>query len=275
MQRLAELEHHVVRDVDDGMDRAQTRAAEPLAEPERRTSAGAKAAHDPAGEPRATLAGEQLHRETLPGARARGFRLAPRERQAASSRELARDPEHAEAVAAVRRHVDLEDRVGESQVVGERVAERRVAVEQQQAVRLVRQLELLARAQHPVRLHAAQLCGADRLAAGQRRAHARERRLDPCRDVRRAADNLHALAAVIDGADREPIGVRVARDREHLGDDDAVERRAGALDGLDLEPRAREVRRDALGVAVDGYEITEPVDAYAHAGPSGELLEEA
>ena len=67
----------------------------------------------------------------------------------------------------------------------------------------------------------------------------------------------------------------MARDREHLGDDDAVERRAGALDGLDLEPRAREVRRDALGVAVDGYEITEPVDAYAHAGPSGELLEEA
>ena len=36
VQRLAELEHHVVRDVDDGADRPQARAAQALAHPQRR-----------------------------------------------------------------------------------------------------------------------------------------------------------------------------------------------------------------------------------------------
>ena len=36
MQRLAELEHHVVRDVDDGADRPQARTTQPLLHPERR-----------------------------------------------------------------------------------------------------------------------------------------------------------------------------------------------------------------------------------------------
>ena len=73
-------------------------------------------------------------------------------------------------------------------------------VENQQTVDVVDELELLGRAQHAVRLHAAQLRGADLLAVRQRGADPRERRFDARRNVARTADNLVLPAAVVDGA---------------------------------------------------------------------------
>ncbi len=100
----------------------------------------------------------------------------------------------------------------------------RVGVEKQQAVDVVDELELLGRAQHAVRLHAAQLGGADSLAVRQLGADAGERRFDAGRHIRRAAHDLMLTGAVIDEANGQAIRVRVAVDAQHLGDDDALDR---------------------------------------------------
>jgi hypothetical protein len=126
--------------------------------------------------------------------------VAPREARAAAGGELACDANDAEAVAAVRRDIDFEDGVVEPQVLGDAHALRRFRVEQQQAVHVVCELELFGRAEHAVRLYAAELRSADGLAARQLRPNARERRFDAGGNVGRAANHLMPARAVIDNA---------------------------------------------------------------------------
>ena len=97
VQRLAELEQHQVRDVDDVVDRAHARGFEPRCEPVGRR-ADAHAAHDA----RARSAGSRRRRRSRrgrpdsPGARLRGGSLGGMPQRAAEERaHLARDAEHA------------------------------------------------------------------------------------------------------------------------------------------------------------------------------------
>ena len=59
----AELEHHVVRDVDDRADRAQARTTQALLHPERRLRVRTNAANDAADELRAARAAFEPHRK--------------------------------------------------------------------------------------------------------------------------------------------------------------------------------------------------------------------
>ena len=127
----------------------------------------------------------------MPPARPRSRR--PGQRHARQRRHFARDAEHAHAVAAVRRQVELEDRVVEAQRVD--AAPRPLAASAGSSSRplaSVRQAELARRAQHAGRFDAAQLRLPDLHAARQLRADRRQRRLQPGARIRRAADDLHA-----------------------------------------------------------------------------------
>ncbi len=157
---------------------------------------------------------------------ATGGALGGREARAAAGRELARDADDAEAVAAIRRHVDLENRVVEPQVLGHARAFWRVRVEDQETVDVVDELELLRRTQHAVRLHAAQLGRTDGLTVRQLRADAGERRFDAGGNIGRAADDAMLPRAVVDDADGQAVGVRMALDAEDLRHDDV------AVDGV-------------------------------------------
>ncbi len=55
MERLTELQHDVIGDVDDRVDRAQTAAAQPFPHPGGRIRAHVDVADDACGEPRAAL----------------------------------------------------------------------------------------------------------------------------------------------------------------------------------------------------------------------------
>ena len=79
VHRLAELEHHVVGDVDHGADRAQAGAAQPLAQPQRRLRLRAHAADDAAAKraqpaPGASSTGKRSRRLRRHGAQRRARR---------------------------------------------------------------------------------------------------------------------------------------------------------------------------------------------------------
>ena len=124
----------------------------------------------------------------------------------------------------------------------------RLVVEREQAFVVVGELELARRAQHAAALDAADLADLDpeRLARALLRrrqlgADQRARRLHAGAHVGRAADDGERLGrADVDLADAQAIGVRVRRDRQHLGDDDAAERRRDRAQVLDLEPGHRQ-----------------------------------
>ena len=253
VQRLAELEHHVVRDVDDRVNRRALRRG-----------AGARAARAAsrgvARRPRSTRPAKrgqrapafERDRERVARAWLRRPGGALRERvlrRAASSRAMPSTLKQ-----SPRFGVTLTSRIGvvEVQILGERACPSGASASSISSPSTSSsELELLGRAQHAVRLHAAKLRGADRLAARQRGADARERRLHAGGDVRRAADDL-----VRPRRRRRPrrptaVGVRM-RLRASTSQPRRCRARAGQrLDRLDLEPGVVRSAATRCGVAVE------------------------
>ena len=179
-----------------------------------------------------------------------------RERRAGDGVDLAGDPEDAEAVAAVRRHLDLQHRLGERDHLGQRRARGERVVEHHDAVVVVADLELVGGEDHPFRGDPAQLRLAQLLAARHPRAGERHRDGLAGGDVGGAADDRpRAVLADLDRADPQPVGVGVLDRLGHLADDEVVRRgRADDVDPLDLgaghhQPLGQLLDRDA-GVAV-------------------------
>ena len=226
-----ELPQHVVGDVDDVADRAaaRTRAAA------RAIQAG-DGPHPHAADHARGVAVAEVGRLDA-HARERARRLAAircsaigggRSAAAGQRRQLARDAEHRQAVGPVRRDLDLEHAIVEPEVRDEVGAERRVGVEHQHArLVLLAEPELALRAEHALRLDAADLGDGDRAARrAARRPAARRPRARRRARVRRAADDRVALAPGADPAQHEPVAVALAElalDRLDLADDHARE----------------------------------------------------
>ncbi len=169
MQRLPELEHHVVGHVDHVADAPHAAALQPPPQPRRRRP-DAHALEHPGGEARAAHRVGNLDADGVgaPTQRdstgTRSVRRSGTPSTAAASRPT---PEVAERVAAVRRDVHLEHHVLEPQRLRQRRPGDQVLREDEQAARVVGQPELLARAEHPVALHPAEAGPLDGRPAGQ------------------------------------------------------------------------------------------------------------
>ena len=86
----------------------------------------------------------------------------------------------------------------------------------------------------------------------------------PVARVGRAADDLHRLAAGVDHAQPQPVGVGVRLGLDHPRDDEALVLGARVLDALDLEADARQ-RVDDLGERRLGVEVVfEPGEGEFH-----------
>ena len=241
MQRLAQLEHHVVGDVDQRRDRALARALQAPLHPGRRRRRGVHVAD---------------HARRRSGRNLRDRRSSP-----GTSRRSARGPvgvsggtSGAPVSAATSRATPSTDRqsarFGVSLSVRSRsssastsrtiAADRRVGRQREQARRGRRRAPARRRAQHaratrrraPSRL-------LDRRVPGQLGADERARRLHPGRDVRRAADDRERSRP----APHRPC-TRVSRsafgmlgDRQHLRR--PRPRRTAARPGRSLRPRGR------------------------------------
>ena len=195
VDRLAELEHHVVGGVDDVADRSL--AGGQQAHLDRGPATGRPCTPlDPAAdEPRAEVRLADLDAQALGGRRARLRRRSvggQRSGRAGHRGDLAGEPDDRERVAAVRLDVDVEDDVAVE--LGERPPSGASGGQDQDPVGVGGQAELVARAEHPVADDAHLLGPLDAPVARQDGAGQRDR--DPLAggDVRRAADDLERLA---------------------------------------------------------------------------------
>src|SRR5205809_6831982 len=115
----------------------------------------------------------------------------------------------AEEIAAVRRDLNVKDRVFRKQQ-RDRIPDLRDGRENQQSVAVLGKAELARAAKHSLRFDAAQLARFDLEIADEHRAGPRERNFVTYFVIRRAADDLPCLAAaVINLANAQAIRVRV------------------------------------------------------------------
>ena len=211
VHRLAGEQHHVVRDVDDVVDRALAAGHEARLQPRRRR-AELDVVERAGGEARAEVGrlDDDLHADiALPRARVLGPRRR-RQRRAGRRMRLARDAVDGQAVRPVGRDLELEHVGRDRQHAGERDRRSQPVVEHHRARVVHADAELVLGEDHPVGLLAAQLGLLELRAVGHDRAGPRDGDGLPGRDVRRAADDLRLLApADVDDADRQAIGVGV------------------------------------------------------------------
>ncbi len=156
-----ELEHHIVRDVDQRRHRALAATGQALNHPGRRLRLGIDAAHDAAGEAAAKISRFNAHRQLrvmLDGNR-REFRL--QERRASQRRDFPGDAVDAQAMRQIGGELQREERVVELQVLSDVLADGRIGGQLQQATVVLGKLQLTGRAQHAEALHTAQLSLAD------------------------------------------------------------------------------------------------------------------
>ena len=101
--------------------------------------------------------------------------------------------------------------------------------------------------------------------AGDDRADGREHRAHAGARVRGTADHLDRRAgAGIDGADAQPIRVRVRLRVDHRGDDEPGERRGRVDDMLDLEADPRQGLDDRRQIGVRVEVVAEPGEREFH-----------
>ncbi len=269
VQRVAELQHHVVGGIDQVRDRAHPARRQPHPHPQR-TGADADAGDD-AGVVAGTGAGvadldvdAAAHRQRH---LARLARLGNRQTRAEQRRHLARDADVAERIGAVGRDVDVQHLVEQTGVASELGARGRVRRQNQDSVTLLAHAELDLAAQHPRRHHAADLAPFQLQAARQRRARWRPRDLAARRrHVARAAHDLLFVAAAHDADQRQLVGPGVRPLATDLRHDHAADVAAAPLDRFDLQADQRQLLCDRVGrdAGLEVDELTQPVERDLH-----------
>ncbi len=275
VDRVAQLEHHVVRDVDGERDRAHPGQLHAPRQPAGAGRGRVEAGHGAGHEDRAAVGGLDPHR--VAGAvRLGGLPLGwVGVRRVVRQRRLARDPPQRQRIGTV--GVDLElDHVVAQVEVGEGVVTRlpRVGRQHDDPGMIVAKPELLRGADHARGDVAVGLARGDLEATRQ---HAtREHHHDQVADrevVCATHDALRLTGAVcvadVDGApvDGLPVLLRLGLHRQHPADDerpgDVV---AGVLQPLELEPeRGQPAREVAGGDAVGQVDVvTDPGKGCPH-----------
>ncbi|EEF26219.1 conserved hypothetical protein, partial [Ricinus communis] len=198
VHRTALVEGHVVGDIDERIDRTQADSKQPLLHP-LRARAVLDATHDAQAEARAELLVIEIERQLDRGfafdrERRRGAGL---QRAEAGGGQIAGDAVDRGAVRTVRREIDLDDRIIEMSIGGERGSDRRIGGQIDDAVVIVGHVELLFGAHHAMAFDATDLADAERhVDAGDIIARPCQRADETGARIRRTADDLQRLAAV-------------------------------------------------------------------------------
>ena len=272
VQRLAELQHHVVRDVHGEVDRANATEFQPLRHPVGRGDVGRHLGDDTRRVAQTFFGALDADANLVPhGCRARRQRhVGHRQGAVKDGAELPRQPDDGKRVGAVPGDIHVED--------GLRLLDVRDVADTRAHGRLRRELDdsrvpradaqLLLAAAHAEALDAANLALLDLLRvallveeAGDGRADFRERRLEPQAHVGGAADDLERLRAVRHAAHVEVVGVGVRLTGDDLAHDDQLGERlaANGVDGLDLKTRARQTLGElGRGDVIDLDKVIQP-----------------
>ena len=155
MHRLAQLQHHIVGRVDHGIDRAHPAAAQALGQPQRRARRHVDTLEHATEVARRGALRLQPH--AAPDLAGHGDRSLRRQGHVAAHQRgnVIGHAVEAEAIGAVGGQAELDAGIRQAKVFGQRLANRRIVRQLEQAGSIVVQAQLLRRAQHAERFHAA------------------------------------------------------------------------------------------------------------------------
>ncbi len=247
VQRLAEFEHHVIGDIDECGNGAHAATLDALLHPVGCRRCGIHTAHDAAAVAR--TGSRRVEYDATGIGKHGGNRLdgGQCERCAGQRRDFARDADERQAVSTVRREFERDQRVIESKVAADVLADGCIGRQGQQAAVIRGQPEFARRTEHAETLDAAHLGFLD--------CDARQLRADQCagydhvlRHIRRAANDLqHAVLAGIDFAEFQLVSIGMLLGRQHARDDHIGKVGAGRTALLDFEAGHRQQMAQLVG----------------------------
>ncbi|RAO53124.1 hypothetical protein PSN01_03942 [Micromonospora saelicesensis] len=276
VHRLAQLQHHVVGDVDGQRDAADAGGDEPLLHPGRCGRGRVDPADQAGREPVAADRVADLHRvRGRPGA-ARGRRQGRvAQRHVERVRQLPGQAAQAQRVPPVRGDLQIEDDVVEADHRTRVVARlgRHVRPQHDDAGVVVAQAQFLGRADHARRVVPVRLAGADGEAAGQHAAG--QDHHDPVTrgEVTGTADDLLRLAGAVGGTHVDPaepdrlLEAGELLDLADLTDDQLAGDGLGQVHhGLDLDAEVDQGLLQVTGGQVGGEVdvLPQPTDRNSH-----------
>ena len=266
VERTAEREHHVVRDVDDVRDRTDAGMPQTRLQPRRRL-ADLDVAEEAADEAEAAcgiLDPDPDRLVAVPRRIGPGHRpqLAVQQR-----RDLTRDTVDREEIGAIPGRLEVEHLVGERQHIRQRRARLERIVEHDDPGVVGAEVELVLGEDHPLRDLPTELAPLEHEAVRQRRARQRHCDLRPRAEVPRAADDrVRAILPHVDRGELQPIRIRVLRGLEHMTDakQREIAEHADAVDAVHLGGRDRQRVGDLPSVRVDADVVPQPAERNPH-----------
>ena len=219
---------------------------------------------------RATNRGHSAGSSTVTASRALD-RIAPLRRiglgeadvRSGHRRDLSGEPDHRECVAAIRLDVDVEYDVAVE--VHQRLPDRGLRREDEDAVPIGGQPQLIAGAQHAVARDAHLLGALDPAVSWQDRARQRHRDALAGDDVRGAAHDLERLATPHGHPrERQAVGPWMGLHAQELADDDVLPVGTPTLEALDLHPEQRQPLGELLWRELDVDVVSEPGKRHSH-----------
>ena len=182
-------------------------------------------------------------------------------------RHVVRQADHAQAIGAVRRELQLDTGVGQAKILGQRLADRRVVRQLQQAGRIGIDAQLLGRTQHADRLHATQLRRLDAMPPGRLAPTVASGTLRPARAF--GAPQTICSGAPVPAstlAHLQAVGFRVLLGADDLRDHDARPDLRRARDAFHFQPGHRQRTRQRRAVSIDPDQLAQPVFGEFHEG---------
>ena len=264
VQRLTQLEHHVVGDVDRSVDAAHVGAAQTFNHPQRRRLGQVDVTDDPAQITRAGRWGQHLDRTDFVVYRCNRSDHRTGYRHGVQRADFTGQTGQGQAVATVRGQVDLDAGVFQIQIHTEIFAHRRIGRQLHQTVVALTDLQLCLRAQHAVRLNATQLGLLDLEVARQLCANHGERNLQARAHVWRSAHDLEGFRAIADLAYAQLVGVRMLLGAQHLTHHHTTEYAGGRRNAIDLKTGHRQTGNQLVAIYLRANPATQPLFTEFH-----------
>ena len=230
MHRLTDFQHHIIADVHQRGNTADTAAFQTLLHPIRRGGTRVHVFNHTADKAAAVGRRVNFHSPGFTAFRRHFPDFGLPERAPRQRGHFARNAFDAQAVGAVRRDFQRKHRVVQIQIFADISTDRSILRQNMQAVHaVVGQTEFVGGTQHPVRHHAAHFGRLNFEIARQHRARQRTRHFDARLDIRRTTNNLNQLTRTrIDSGNVQTVGIRMFFNGFHFGNHHARKRRRGS-----------------------------------------------
>ena len=235
MDGLARLQHDVVGRVHDGVYGPHAGGVDPAPHPKRRLLPRPEVGDAPEIVSRTQILGLDPEPEVvgrLPSCLESWFRdpvVRPKD-----GGEFPGNPDHAPQIRPVRGNVDVEHGLPDGEVVGDGTPHLVGIVEQQYPPVVGGDAELALAHHHPVGCEAAQLRLSELRPVGHHAAWKHDGHAGAGVRVRGAGHDLDLPAPEVDLGDKEPVGVGMRPELDHLAHHDLAVDHAEAVDAVDL-----------------------------------------